>query len=361
MTPEDFVRVADEEAALRRLQEEPDAPEALATLPRLSVADIGAAPVEPPYALVEDAPVPTLADIGAAPVEPPYALVEDAPVPTLRHDAPTHGIAYAYRYFDLDRVAFDELPYVTVLGLVLGKLGTARHTASELDTLVNGKLGNLTFFAEIYEDATDPSALAPKFVVSSSALTENVRELAELPREIMLETDFSDASKIKDVLQQRRIGMEQGFANAGHASAMAHLASYYLPAGVVREQLGGVGFYRFLKKLLASWDERADDVVARLADLAQRLFADDALILSFTGSDEDYERFWAAGAPSSARARRSSRCPRPSSATRRSSCPPTCATRRSASTAAPSTRTTRAPGRWPRGRCPTTTCGTRCA
>ncbi|RDB70752.1 insulinase family protein [Eggerthella sinensis] len=272
MAPEDFVRVADEEAALRRLQEEPDAPEALATLPRLSVADIG-----------------------AAPVEPPYALVEDAPVPTLRHDAPTRGIAYAYRYFDLDRVAFDELPYVTVLGLVLGKLGTARHTASELDTLVNGKLGNLTFFAEIYEDAADPSVLAPKFVVSSSALTENVRELAELPREIMLETDFSDASKIKDVLQQRRIGMEQGFANAGHASAMAHLASYYLPAGVVREQLGGVGFYRFLKKLLASWDERADDVVARLADLAQRLFADDALILSFTGSDEDYERFWAAG------------------------------------------------------------------
>lgn len=273
MTPEDFVRVADEEAALRRLQEEPDAPQALATLPRLSVSDIG-----------------------EAPVEPAYGLVEGADVPTLRHDVPTRGIAYAYRYFDLDRVAFDELPYAAVLGLVLGKLGTARHTASELDTLVNGKLGNLSFFAEIYEDEADPSALAPKFVVSSSALTENVRELAELPREIMLETDFSDTGKIKDVLQQQRVRLEQGFANAGHASAMAHLASYYLPAGVVREQLGGVGFYRFLKGLLASWDERADDVSARLADLAARLFADDALTLSFTGSDNDYARYASAGA-----------------------------------------------------------------
>mgnify|MGYP000287870763 FL=1 len=225
----------------------------------------------------------SVADIKDAPEEPAYGPVEDASVPTLRHDVPTRGIAYAYRYFDLDRVAFDELPYVAVLGLVLGKLGTARHTASELDTLVNGKLGNLTFFAEIYESETDPAALAPKFVVSSSALTENVRELAELPREIMLETDFSDTGKIKDVLQQRRIGMEQGFANAGHASAMAHLASYYLPAGVVREQLGGVGFYRFLKQLLASFDERAEEVSARLADLAARLFADDALTLSFTG------------------------------------------------------------------------------
>lgn len=272
MTPADFVRVADEEAALRRLQEEPDSPEALATLPRLSVSDIG-----------------------EAPEEPPYALVEDAPVPTLRHDVPTRGIAYAYRYFDLERVAFDELPYAAVLGLVLGKLDTARHTASELDTLVNGKLGNLSFFAEIYEDAADPAVLTPKFVVSSSALAENVQDLAELPRGIMLETDFSDTGKIKDVLQQRRIGMEQGFANAGHASAMAHLASYYLPAGVVREQLGGVGFYRFLKQLLADWDERAEDVAARLSDLAQRLFVDDALTMSFTGAEEDYERFWACG------------------------------------------------------------------
>ena len=35
---------------------------------------------------------------------------------------------------------------------------------------------------------------------------------------------------------------------------------------------------------------------ARLADLAVRLFADDALTLSFTGTDDDYERFLAAGA-----------------------------------------------------------------
>ncbi|MFR4804700.1 MAG: peptidase M16, partial [Eggerthellaceae bacterium] len=163
----------------------------------------------------------------------------------MRHDVPTRGIAYAYRYFDLT-VAFDELLRGRS-GPRAGQLGTARYTASELDARQR-QAGQPHVFAEIYESETDPAALAPKFVVSSSALTENVRELAELPREIMLETDFSDTGKIKDVLQQRRIGMEQGFANAGHASAMAHLASYYLPAGVVREQLGGVGFYRFLKQ-----------------------------------------------------------------------------------------------------------------
>ncbi|MFR9169938.1 MAG: peptidase M16, partial [Gordonibacter urolithinfaciens] len=263
----------DDVAELRRLQTEPDAPAALATLPRLSVADIG-----------------------PAPVEPSYGLAEGTPVPCLRHDIPTRGIAYAYRYFNLGRARFEDLPYVAVLALVLGKLGTARHTAAEIDTLVNGRLGNLSFFTEIYEEEDGAGALAPKLVVGASALSENVEAACELPLEIMLETDFSDAGKIKDVLQQRRIGMEQGFAAAGHAAAMARAASYYLPAGIVREQVGGVDFYRFLKDLLAHYDERADDLAGRLAELAGRLFVDDGCTVSFTGADNDFERFWKAGA-----------------------------------------------------------------
>ena len=272
MGPEDWRRVAEAQAELRRLQEEPDAPEAVAKLPRLSVDDLG-----------------------DAPDEPPFALAEGTPVPCLRHRIPTRGIAYAYRYFDLSRLAFEELPYATVLAIVLGKLGTAEHTAAEVDTLVQSRLGNLTFFAEVHENPEDPSDLRPVMVASASALSENVGALAALPNEVMLSTDFSDASKIKDALVQKRVGMEQGFASAGHSAAMARVASYYLPAGVVREQLGGVDFYRFLKDLLDHFDERAEGLAAKLADVANRVFSDDRLTVSFTGSDADFERYWEAG------------------------------------------------------------------
>lgn len=272
MTPADFERVVQEEEALREHQMAPDTPEALATLPRLGVADIE-----------------------QAPPEPEYALLTDTPVPCLRHAVPTRGISYAYRYYDLNRVSFEDLPYLTILGLMLGKLDTAQHTASELDTLVQGQLGNLSFFPEIYEDDKDPHALTPKFVVGASSLSENTSALSTLPLEIMLTTNFSDTSKIKDVLQQRRISMEQGFASSGHSAAMARVASYYLPAGVVRQQLGGVGFYRFLKELLAHFDERAAELSERLTTLAQQLFVDSGCVLSFTGSDEDFSVFWKAG------------------------------------------------------------------
>ncbi len=259
------------EALLRELQEAPDTPEAIATLPRLGVADIG-----------------------EAPEEPAYSMMDDAPVPYLRHSVQTHGIAYAYRYFDLARLSFEDLPYVSLLALTLGKIGTLRHTAAEIDVLTQGKLGNLSFFTVVSENGDDIADIRPLLVVSSSALSTNVKWLADLPREIMLETDFSDTARILDLLKQHKIVMEQTFANSGHSCAAARVRSYYTQAGVVKEQFGNVGFYRFLCELIEDFDAHSDELAARLADVARRVFCDDACTMSLAGSDEDCERFWRA-------------------------------------------------------------------
>ena len=267
----DLKRIDEEVERLRSMQTEPDSPEALATLPQLARADIQ-----------------------QAPAEPAYRLDPQAPLPCLRHSVPTHGIAYAYRYFDANRLSFDDIPYLSILCSVLGKLGTARRSASELDTLVNGRLGNLSFFPDLYQDEHDPDKLDLKVAVSASALSKNVGTLATLPCEVMRETNFSDAAKIKDILMQRRVSMEQGFAQAGHSAAMARLGSYCSRAGVVAEQLRGIDFYRFLKDLLAHFDERAPELAARLQRLAEALFAQKSQTISFAGSDADYHAFWEA-------------------------------------------------------------------
>ncbi len=270
-TDADLARIDREVALLRERQEQPDSPEALASLPQLH-----------------------LSDIGPAPAEPACDYVEGAPVPCIRHDLPTHGIVYAYRYYDLSRASFEELPYVSILCTMLGKLGTDAHSASDIDTLINGKLGSFSVFTEVYEREEDSHDISPKLVVGTSALAKRAEWLASLPTEVLTRTDFSDTDKIRDALEQKRVGMEHALANSGHVAAMARATSYYLPAGVVRQQLGGIDFYRFLKALLADFDARKDELVEKLTDLARRLFAADNLTLSFAGSDEELELFWKA-------------------------------------------------------------------
>ena len=274
LTEDEAASIREAVRALREAQEAPDAPEALEKLPQLSRADIGEAPAEAMW------------EVG-----------ECGPWRLIRHHLPCRGIAYAYRYFAMDGLAFDELPYATVLACVLGKLDTARHTAAELDTLIQAHLGNLGFAVEVHEDAEDRERIRPMFVMGSSALDEEVPWAARLAEEVLRETDFADTERIRDILGQRRIAMEQAFASAGHSAAMARVASYYLPAGVVREALSGVGFYRFLKELLAHFDERAGELTAKLADLAARLFTDGGCTLSFGGSGEALDAYREASAP----------------------------------------------------------------
>ena len=171
MTEADLSCLREEVEALRKEQEAPDRPEDLAKLPRLSVADIGPAPAEVP------------------PTRP------ETPVPCLYHDLPTHHIDYVYHYFDLRRLSADDLPYAGLLCELLGFLDTAEHTAAELDTLVEERLGNLSFFHDVLADDEDPLFADPLLVVGASALSENVDALATLPTEVWGSTSFADTGR----------------------------------------------------------------------------------------------------------------------------------------------------------------------
>lgn len=270
MTDAELADVVERTAALRAAQEAEDTPEDKATLPRLRVSDIGEARPEPP--LIVDT---------------------TAPIPCLRHGIPTNRLAYAMQYFDLGCVAFEDLPYVTLLCRLLKQLPTREHSAEELDNLLAGKLGFLSFTTEVMTQP-DVDGVRPYLLVSAGALSEKIDALASLPREVWSSTLLADADadRVRDVLTQIRIGLEQGFINNGHSAALGRAMSYSSPSAVVREQLSGVDFYLFLRDLLEHFDERLDDLRAKLAELAERIFVADGCMASFTGSDEDFDTYW---------------------------------------------------------------------
>ena len=268
LSEDELAAIATEAEALHAEQAAPDTPEALATLPRLELSDIGEGRPDPESVSVE------------------------APVPCLRHDIATRGIDYAYFYFDLGCVAYEELPYVTVLANLLGKLDTDTRTAYELDTICESKLGFLSFFSETYSTDGEVLSARPKLVVGASALSANVDWLATLPAEVWGKTNLSDKRRVKDILAQRRLGMENTFVNSGHASALSRVSSQFMGSAEVSEQLGGVDFYLFLKDLLEHFDERFDALVEKLEDLRGRIFTLANCEVSITGPAEDAERFW---------------------------------------------------------------------
>lgn len=256
---------------LHRIQMEPDSPEALATLPLLE-----------------------LDDIADAPTEASWHLDESTPQRCLLHEVATHGIDYLSYYFTLDGVSFEDLPYVSILAILLGKLDTTHYTAAELDTLTQLHLGRLRFSATAYENEAAPQGIAPQFIIATSALSKNIDHAVMIPQEIWAHTKFNDPERIRTILQQQRIAMEQSFSAMGHTSAMARVSAGLTHAGKLLDQFSGVDFYHFLCELLDHFCERADALIETLKSLTKRIFTTD-MILSFAGPSEDLERVWKIG------------------------------------------------------------------
>lgn len=247
--------------ALHEAQAAPDSPEALATLPQLTLSDIGPMPAAPARTPVEGASIPGVA----------YAL-------------DTHNITYVYTYFSLEHLSFEELPYAALAAALLGRLDTAHYSASELDTQIEASLGNLSFFIETYGEPGNLAAAHPKLVVAASALAEKTAQLARLPQEIWSTTNFNDPARIQAILTQMRVGQEQSIANAGHATALSRSASYYHAPHLVAQHTQGLDFYFFIKDLLAHFDERSGDLIARLQALLPRLFSRPGASFSISGT-----------------------------------------------------------------------------
>ena len=269
MSEADKGHICEDVANLRRLQEAPDSPDALATLPQLHIKDIE----------------PAVAD-------PRPAQFKDAPLECWHYDLPTRHIDYLRLYIDIDHLSWDDLPYVTLLSMLLGCLDTAERSAADLDVYTRSHLGSLRFAASVYASDENPNDFSLKMTVSASALSEELAYLASIPREVWESTRFDDASKIRDVLVQRRIAMEQAFMNEGHTRATNRMTASFFKSCVLREQMSGVDFYLFLKDVIEHFDERFDALAMRLEDVRSRIFAGGNVTASFTGSTKDCERFW---------------------------------------------------------------------
>ncbi len=253
---------------LRRIQDAPDSPQALATLPRLGVED------------VQDAPH-----------EHPWQAVQDAPLPCMHYELETRRIDYTYHYFPLDALTWEELPLVSLACSLLGKLQTTDYSAAQLDLLVESRLGRLTFSTHVGSDAVT-GALQAHLLVGACAISENLADLAGLPAHIWGKTDFSDTDKIRTILQQQKLDSEQSFASSGHFYALARAFGYTDARRRLAQHFGGVDYYRFVCDLLARWDEVSQTLPARLADVCDRVFRRGGDHHSFTGSASDMSRYW---------------------------------------------------------------------
>jgi len=244
--------------ALRARQEAPDAPEALARIPRLAVADLPR----------ENTRIPCQRDSLAG-------------IETLFHDLPTNAIAYVDVGLNLAGLPQDRLPCVPLFGRALLEMGTGRRDFVALTRRIASRTGGIEPMP--WAGAMEGADQAVSWLfLRGKATVDRAGDLMDLLTEVLTEARLDDQERFRKMVLEEKARAEQRLVPSGHLIVASRLRAAMTRSGWVGEQFAGVENLLFLRWLTEAVDNDWPRVHAMLEEMRELLVRRGNMILNAT-------------------------------------------------------------------------------
>ncbi|MGE4442062.1 MAG: insulinase family protein [Desulfomicrobium sp.] len=255
--------LSDEELArrteeLRRMQEAPDSPEALATLPCLSREDI-----DPRVRLT------------------PTEAREWGEATALLHDLPTNDICYMDLALDMSAVPERLIPLVPLFGRALTEMGTTREDYVSFSKRIASKTGGV-YARSLLSQREDGAAPVARLVVRAKAVSARVGDMLDIVRDALTRPRFDDRERFRQMVLEEKAGLEHALVPSGHHFVGLRLRSRFNLADSLQERMGGVSNLFFLRELVTRLDADWKGVLADLEELRRVLARRDGAVMNLT-------------------------------------------------------------------------------
>lgn len=209
-------------------------------------------------------------------------------IPVVYHNVETNGIGYVTLLFDLSGVPEEKLPYVGMLQAVLGIIDTTHYEYGELFNEINVHTGGIGTSLELYPDVTKvkEKEFRATFEMKGKALYPKMDVLFKMMREILTESKLEDEKRLKEILSMLKSRLQMSFLSSGHTTAALRALSYSSPLSKFKDDTDGIGYYEAVKEIEEHFEEKKEELIANLKELAARIFRADNLMISYTAAPE---------------------------------------------------------------------------
>jgi Zn-dependent M16 (insulinase) family peptidase len=258
LSADDLQRLVEETRALKRIQETPDSPEALATIPRLALSDL-------------DREQPRI----------PSEVRASAPVRVLYHDLFSNGIVYLDLGFDLHALPQALLPYAPLFGRALLEMGTASEDYASLTRRIGRKTGGIEPDSFAHQARADSGAVVWQFLRGKATVAQTPELLAIL-RDVLLTARLDNRERFRQIVLEEKAAQEAGLVPAGHRVVRSRLQAHFSEADWAAEQMGGVSYLFFLRDLARRVDSDWPAVQDALETARRLLVTQGALLANIT-------------------------------------------------------------------------------
>jgi Zn-dependent M16 (insulinase) family peptidase len=252
---------------LQELQETPDRPEDLTKLPALRREDL-----DPKISIL------------------PIERIETDGVSILYHDLPTFGITYLDLGFDLHSLPAHQLPYAPLLGRALIEMGTQKEDAIEIAQRIGRETGGIESetYSSAVRDAKDTQAY---LFLRAKAMKEKAGEMLSILRDLLLVPRFDDQECFLRIVLEEKTRKESALIPSGHQVVDSRLRAGFDDAGWVEEQLSGIEYLLFLRRLIHRIETDWPTVLTTLEQVLALLLNRQTCICNLTLNEDAFKPF----------------------------------------------------------------------
>ncbi len=211
-------------------------------------------------------------------------------VPALVHEVFSNGIAYLRMIFEIKDMPQELLPYLGIYKGCLGLLNTANYQYGDLYNEINLVTGGMSVVTNNYANIHDVNEYRLTMEVKTKVLYDNVEKAVDLMKEILMTSDFTDMKRLKEIIAEGRSRNQSQMISAGHVVAVGRVASYGSVSGEIGEIISGVPSFRLLCELDEHFEEKQEELIAKLQEISKFVCRRENLIVDYTGTEEGIKK-----------------------------------------------------------------------
>ncbi len=265
-TPQKIEEIVANTLNLRRIQETPDPPEALATIPMLRIEDL-----ERTNKVI------------------PLEVLTPNDSPLLFHDLFTNGILYLDIGIDLHTLPQDLLPYVPLFARGLTEMGTEKEDYAALTQRISRKTGGI--WPEIFTGVTTDSGEGLAYLIlRSKAMRARAADLFGILEELLSATRWDNPERFRQMVLEEKARHEQRLIPHGHQIVSQRIRAQFSEADWVSERTSGLSYLFFVRDLVRRIEEDWDAVRGSLQSLQALLLDRRRFLFNVTCSSDDWSK-----------------------------------------------------------------------
>lgn len=211
-------------------------------------------------------------------------------IPVVMHEIATNGIDYMTLMFECGDIPQEDIPYLGLLKSVLGYVNTSNYEYAYLANAINIYTGGISSGISVYPDLQKTGSVCVKYEVRIKVLENNLKDAMALVDEILTTSDLEDTKRLGEIIAQVKSRLQVNLSSSGNVVAAMRALSYQSRYAFYQDATLGIAYYQLIQKLDEQMKTDPKQVVDKMKTLVAKVFVQNRLLVSFTGTKAAYEK-----------------------------------------------------------------------